>query len=566
MGKRIVVIGGVACGMKTAARAKRLDPSCEITVLERDSHISYGACGLPFYLEGEFSDIDALVKTPVGVPRDVAFFRAVKGVDVRIRTEAVRIDRTKKVVQARDLDKGTVEEIPYDRLVIATGSRPVRPPIQGIDLPGVNTLKTLHDGEAIKSAMAAAAIKKAVVVGAGLIGMECVEPLLANGFEIHVVEKLPFALPALLDEEIGAPIMKHLAAKGVRLHFGDGVVRFEDDGAGRVGKVVTEKAVIDAGLVILAIGFRPETEIAREAGLDIGQFGIRVDARMRTSDPDIFAGGDCVESRFTVTGRPIYAPMGSTANKHGRVIGENLTGRMSTFPGVCGTAVCRILGMNVARTGLTERDAVKEGLNVVTAIAPGPDKPHYMKDARPIILKLVAEAYSGRLLGAQIVGPGEVLSRIDTVAALISMGGTIQNLADVDMAYAPPFSPALDNIIVAAHILQNKLDGGAPAYSPKELKAKLDAREDFVLLDVRTPKEIEEMKLPYENVVHIPLGKLRERAAELPGGKEVVPFCKISLRGYEAQRILVEKGLQPEKVKFLDGGIVAWPYEKTVKG
>jgi len=566
MGKKIVVIGGVACGMKAACRAKRIDPSLEILVLERDSDISYGACGLPFYLEGEIQDIRDLTKTPVGVIRDVNFFRAAKGVEVKIRTEGVRIDRKAKTVLARDLESGKEEEIPYDKLVIATGSRPVRPPIPGIDLAGIHCLKTLHDGEAIKKAMAQAPRKKAVIVGAGLIGMECIEPLLQDGFEVHVVEKLPFVLPALLDAEMAAPIMGHLRTKGVHLHCGTGVTRFEGDETGHVARVMTDGPELEAGLVILAIGFRPNADIARDAGLELGPFGgIKVDAHLRTSDPDIYAGGDCIESRFLVTGRPLYAPMGSTANKHGRIIGENLAGWQSTFPGISGTAVCRVLGMNIARTGLTERDAKKEGLEVTTSIAPGPDKPHYMKDARPIILKLMAETHTGRILGAQIVGAGEGLSRIDTVASLITMGGTIDDLANVDMGYAPPFSPALDNVITAAHIIQNKRNRLAKAYSPGELKAKMEAKDEFILLDVRTPKEIEEMRLPYENVLAIPLGKLRERAGELPHDKEVVPFCKISLRGYEAARILLEKGLDPEKVTFLDGGIVAWPYEKEVK-
>lgn len=566
MGKKVVVIGGVACGMKAACRAKRLDPSLEITVLERDSNISYGACGLPFYLEGEVPDIKDLTATPVGVQRDVNFFRAVKGVDVKVKTEVQEIDRSKKQIKVKELETGKDEFIPYDKLVIATGSSPIRPPIPGVDLEGIYCLKTLQDGEAIKKAVEASSSRKAVVIGAGLIGIECIEVLLKKGFEVHMVEKLPHVLPALLDEEMSVPLMNHLKAKGVRLHLGDEVKAFEGNSSKRVERVVTEKTSIESDLVIMAIGFRPNIELAKQAGLDVGRFGIMVDSRLRTSDPNIYAGGDCVESFNLVTSSPFYAPMGSTANKHGRVIGDNLAGRNSTFSGVCGTAVCRVLGFNVSRTGLTERDAKNQGIQVVTSLSPGPDRPHYMKESKPIHLKLIAEAYSGKVLGCQILGPGEVLSKVDAVAAIIGMGGTIEDLADIDMAYAPPFSNALDNIIVAAYILKNKMDGLASTYSPSEVKAKLDSKEDFVLLDVRTPAELEAMKLPYENVVHIPLGKLRERAQELPKDKQIVPLCKISLRGYEAQRILLEKGMDSEKIRFLDGGIVAWPYEKVVKG
>jgi NADPH-dependent 2,4-dienoyl-CoA reductase/sulfur reductase-like enzyme/rhodanese-related sulfurtransferase len=564
MAKKILVIGGVACGPKAAARARRLDPEAEITIVEKGNEISYGACGLPFYLEGEIKDIKELTSTPVGVPRNVGFFKAVKGVDVKINTEAVAINRDKKTVTVKNLEGGTTEELPYDKLVISTGSAPVRPPIPGIDLEGIHCLKTMDDGSAIKAAMEGAQGRKAVIIGGGLIGLECVEPLMKAGFEVHIVEKLPFVLPALLDQEMAKPLMGHLKAKGVILHCGDGVEAFEEGGDGRIAKVKTEQTVIDADLVILAIGFRPVTDLAQAAGLEVGRMGIKVDAHMRTSDPDIYAGGDCVESWNIVAGAPMYAPMGSTANKHGRVIGNNLCGWNSTFSGVCGTGVCRIMGFNVARTGLTERDARAAGLDVITALTPGPDRPHYMAESKPIHMKLVAESYTGRLLGVQVLGPGEVLSRVDTMAALLKMRGTIDDLADTDMAYAPPFSPAIDNLITAAHVIQNKRDGVIESYTPAELKEKLERNEDMVLLDVRTPKELEMMSLPYKEVVHIPLGKVREKASELPKDKEIVCLCKISLRGYEAARMLLGAGFDRERIKMLDGGIVAWPYEKNV--
>ncbi len=562
MGRKIVVIGGVACGPKAACRAKRLDPSLEVVIVEKGEEISYGACGLPFYLEGEVPDVKDLTTTPVGVVRDVNFFKAVKGVDVLLNTEAISIDRKKKEVLVKNVKDGGEQTLSYDKLVLATGSSPVRPPIPGIDLEGIHCLKTLNDGVKLKKAMEEAPGKNAVIVGAGLIGMECLEPLLNAGFKVHVVEKLPFVLPALLDEEMAVPLMKHITSKGVTLHLNDGVSSFE--GNGRVQKVKTEKTEIDAELVLLAIGFRPNTTLAQDAGIETGPMGIRVDAHMRTSDPDIYAGGDCVESYNIVTGKPMYAPMGSTANKHGRIIGNNLAGWNSTFSGVCGTGVCNILGFNVARTGLTERDARKEGMEVLTSLCPAPDKPHYMKDSKLIHLKMVAEKYSGRLLGVQVLGPGEVLSRVDTAAAILKAGGTVDDCFETDMAYAPPFSPAMDNIIVAANVIQNKRDGLIRSYAPAEVKEKLDRGDDFIFLDVRTPKELEQMRLPYENVVHIPLGMVRKKASELPRDKEIICLCKISLRGYEAARILEAEGFDPEKIWLLDGGIVAWPYEKIV--
>ncbi len=565
MARKIVVIGGVACGPKAAARAKRLDPTAEITIIEKGNDVSYGACGLPFYLEGEVKDISELTATPVGIPRSPAFFKAVKGVDVKVKTEAVSINRDRKTVTVKYLDAGGVEELPYDKLVIATGSTPVRPPIPGIDLEGIHCLKTLEDGSTIKSAMEGAQGKKAVIIGGGLIGLECIEPLIKAGFEVHVVEKLPFVLPALLDQEMAAPLMGHLKSKGVILHCNDGVEAFEDDGNGRIARVRTEQTAIDADLVILAIGFRPVTDLAEAAGIETGRMGIKVDAHMRTSDPDIYAGGDCVQSWNIVTGAPMYAPMGSTANKHGRVIANNVCGWNSTFSGVCGTGVCRVMGFNIARTGLTERDARAAGFDVITALTPGPDRPHFMADSKPIHMKLVAEAYTGRLLGLQVLGPGEVLSRVDTMAALLKMDGTIDDLADTDMAYAPPFSPALDNLITASHVVQNKRDGLVRSYTPEELKKKLDDNEDIILLDVRTPPEVEQMSLPYDQVRYIPLGKVREKASELPKDKEIVCLCKISLRGYEAAKMLEGAGFDRNNIRVLDGGIVAWPYEKVVK-
>ncbi len=562
---KIVIIGGVACGPKAAARIKRLDPSAEVIIIEKGDTVSYGACGLPFYLADEFEDIIELTKTAVGVIRDINFFKAVKGVDVKINCEAVEIDRKAKKVKVKNIVSGEEEEISYDKLVIATGSSPVRPPIPGIDLKGIYVLKDLHDGETIKKAIKESKDKRAVIVGAGMIGMECIEPFLNAGFEVSIVEKLPFVLPTFLDEEISLLIMKHLASKGVKLFCGQGVKEFVEDAEGRVSKVVTEKTEIETSLVVLAIGFRPNIELAKKAGLKIGRFGIRVDSFLRTSDPDIYAGGDCVEAYNMVTGEKFYAPMGSTANKHGRVIADNIVGRNTRFEGVTGTGIVKILGLNVARTGITEAYAKQKGYDVITCINPGPDRPHFIKESKPIIIKLIAESYSGRILGMQAIGEGDVFSRVDTAAALIAKGSTIDDVMSVDMAYSPPYSPAMDNLIVAANIIQNKRDGLSRSYNPIELKKKLDAKEDFIILDVRTPQEVEQMRLPYENVVYIPLGKLRERADELPRDKEIVCTCKISLRGYEAVRILLGKGFDREKLAFLDGGVSAWPYEKIVK-
>ena len=561
MRNKIVVVGGVACGPKAAARVKRLNPEAEVILLEQGEKVSYGACGLPFYLEGLFKDLDELIKTPVGVPRTPAFFKAVKGVEVLTGVRAEEIDRERKLLIARRLATGERLKFPYDKLVLATGSLPVRPPLEGIDLPGIFTLKSLEDGQKIKVKLEDSSIRNVVVVGSGLIGLEVLEPLVKAGKKVTLVEMLGHPLPTLLDEDVAFPLRGVMKAQGIEALFGEGVARFE--GAEQVEKVVTDKGTeIPCQMVILAIGVRPNVALAQEAGLEVGRLGIKVDRHLRTSDPDIYAGGDCVESRCLISGQATYLPMGSLANKHGRVIGDNLAGYQSVFPGTVGTAICRFFSLNVARTGLTERRARELGFDAASTIVAGPDKPHYMPGHKPLICKLVYDQGTGRVLGAQIIGPGEVLPRINTVAALLQSHGTIEDLAHTELAYAPPFSPAIDILTTAAWASQNKLYRLVRTYKAHEVKAKFETGEDFILLDVRTPKEVEEVRLPYENVVYLPLGRLRAEAKEkLPRDKEIICFCKISLRGFEAARIL--HGLGFKKVAYLEGGLAAWPYEKV---
>jgi rhodanese-related sulfurtransferase len=280
------------------------------------------------------------------------------------------------------------------------------------------------------------------------------------------------------------------------------------------------------------------------------------------SDPSIYAGGDCAENTSLITGKPLFSPMGSTANKHGRVIADHICGIETPFRGVAGTAICKLFNLNIARTGLSEKQARAEGFDVVTVLNPSPDKPHFLKDAKLIIIKLVVESKTGRLLGAQIVGPGDVAKRMDVVVTTITAGRPVTDIAHLDLAYAPPFSPAMDNIITAANIAENKLKGIGLAYSPLEVKGKIDRGEDFVFLDVRSPQELEALRIEDPRIMNIPLGKLRASLDKLPKNKEIVPFCKISLRGYEAQRLLQGEGY--DNVKYMDGGLVCWPFEKKV--
>ena len=559
MSNRIVIIGGVATGPKAASRARRIDPNVEIIMIEKGSLLSYAGCGMPYFIAGDIHSSDELMRTPAGVVRNSTFFQNVKDVKSLTRTLVQSIDREKKEVTVVDLQSNETKTIPYDKLVIATGSTHFRPPMEGSELNRIYTLGHPDDAIAIQQCANLDDVKSVAVFGGGLIGMEVTEAFVRLGLEVTVVEMMDRLLPKLLDAETSTFLAKYLKSKGIKLRLSEKAIRLEGDENNNVRKVITDKGEIDADMIITAIGVRPNIELAINAGLKIGETGaIWVDEYMRTSDPDIYAGGDCVENTHLITGKKMYIPLGSTANKHGRVIGDNVTGGSEKFDGVLGTTVFKILDYTVGCTGLTERFAKELGYNVVTCIAPGPDMPHYYPGNAMVMTKLVVNKDNGKILGAQIIGPGEVDKRLDVVATTITYGGTVRELANLDLGYAPPFSNAIDIIAHAANIIRNKMDGLAKSITPMEVKAKIDADEDFILLDVRTPAELLKNKIDDPHVKHIPLGALRAKVAELPKDKEIIAFCGVSLRAYEAQRIL--DGLGFTDVKFMDGGLAAWTY------
>nr|MBP7324057.1 FAD-dependent oxidoreductase [Deltaproteobacteria bacterium] len=563
MAKKIVVVGGVATGAKTASRLRRLDPEAEITVLEQGQYLSYGACGLPYFISDLVKDHKTLMATPIGVVRDAPFFSAVKGFTALPGHRVDAIERERKVVTAVDTQTGAQREFPYDKLVLATGGKPVIPPLEGADLKNVLQLSTIEDGLAIKQLLDQKTIRNAVVVGAGLIGLEMVEALKVRGVQVTVVELLDWVLPALVDKELGLLVGAYLCGEGITVRTSEKVLRFEGDEHGAVARVITSKAEIPADLVLLSIGVRPNVELAQKAGLKIGTTGaIQVNEFLQTSDPNIYAGGDCVENVHRMSGKKVYTPMGSAANKHGRIIADHIMGDANAFPGVLGTAVCKVLGWNVGRTGLSEREAKTLGYDAESIICSGDDRSHFYPGVGRLIIKLVAEKEAGRLLGAQIVGPGDVAKRVEIMVSALTLGTTVRELASFDLAYAPPFSSAMDAIITAANVMQNKMKGLGKSISPLIVKERLDRGDDFVFLDVRSPQEYEAVRIDHPNVVLVPLGKLRQDAGKLPMDKEIIAFCAISLRGYEAQRILEGKGFS--NVKFMEGGIAAWPFEKVM--
>lgn len=555
---RIVIVGGVASGPKVAARARRLMPGAEITIIERGRFISYAGCGMPFYIASQVKDFNQLFTTPYGVIRDEQFFARVKGVRVLTRTEARFIDRQKKEVVVTNLETGESYALPYDKLVLATGSNPVIPPIPGLELKGVHRLN--HPEDALKIVEDLEGVSEAVVIGAGLIGVEAVDALRKRKVFVSVVEIKDQVLPGVLDPELAALLAARLEEQGVELHLGEKVLRLEGDEEGRVSRVVTDRGTLEAQLVIVAVGVRPNVELARAAGLEIGKTGaISVNEHLQTSDPDVYALGDCVENVHLISGDKVYIPLASTANRQGRVVGDNLAGIPSRFKGVLGTAVLKVLGFNIARTGLGEFQARERSYDVETVLNATRDRVHYYPGHDNLLIKLIVDRATRRLLGAQAMGGGEAVKRIDVAATVLYFGGTVDDLASVDLGYAPPFSTPIDAVQHTANTLRNKLSGLAKTITAPELKARMDAGEDLVLLDVRTPAQFNARHIEDERVMLIPLNELRQRIEEVPRDKEVIVLCAMGTRAWEAQRIL--EGAGYTNVKFLEGGLQAWPCE-----
>ena len=454
--QRIVVIGGVAAGLKAAAKARRRDAEAQITVLERGELVSYGACGLPYFIGGEVEQVRQLMSSPSGTLRTPEFFKKAKNLDVLTRLEAVAIDREEKIVHALNLETGAKEQFAYDKLVLATGSSPVKPAWPGVEKENIFHVWRPQDATAIRRGLEEQRYEKAVVIGAGLIGLEIAEALRMWDVDVTVVEMKNQLFPALLDEDMAQELEMRLAAKGLQFLKEERVEAFS--GEAQVKEVKTDKRTLPADLVILALGARPNIELARQAGLKLGASGaIAVNEYLQTSDEAIFAGGDCAENTHMISGEKMFLPMGSTANKHGRVIGENLCGADVKFGGVLGTAVVKLFELQVGRTGLNERQGTAAGFNCASVIVAGYDRPHYMKASRKMTLKLTADVATKKLLGLQAWGEGDVVKRVDVAAMALSLGATVEGLFDADLSYSPPFNSPIDILAVAANKLVAKL-------------------------------------------------------------------------------------------------------------
>lgn len=560
--KRIVVVGGSAAGPKAAARARRMDEEAEITIIQKDADLSMASCGYPYYVGGVFDDRNMLLSTPTGITRDPKFYINAKGIVAKTRTEAVQIDRQNKAVVCRNIVANVIETISYDKLVLATGSTPRYPRVPGVELSGITTLQSMQDADYLRRVRDERQIKKAVIVGGGLIGIETSEALELAGIEITIIELLPQLL-TFLDWELAKLVENHVKSRNANVITNNGLAAFLGEDGRLTGVKLENGTELPCELAVVAIGVNPNVRLAREAGIAIGETGgIAVDQYMQTSDPDIYAAGDCIEVTNLITGKKIHAPYGDLANLEGRVAGENAaTSNRATFPGTIQTGICKVFDCTAGSTGLSEKAARAAGFaDIETVINASPDKPGFMQ-GKMLVSKLVVEKPSGRILGAQCIGLGDVSKQIAQWAMAVKGSLTVDDMVNADLPYAPPFSLAIDHGIASAHIIQNKMRGFMQGISCAEVKEKIDNREKTFFLDVRGPDEYEEMRLGIGETL-IPLGMLRKRLNELPEDKDagIICYCKISLRGYEAARVLEANGWR--NVKVMEGGLMAWPFHR----
>ncbi|HHT29567.1 FAD-dependent oxidoreductase [Petrimonas mucosa] len=559
--KRIIVIGGSAAGPKAASKARRMDENAEITIFQKASDLSMASCGYPYYVGGFFDDRSQLLCSPAGVVRDAKFFWNAKKINTKVLTEVTRIDRKQKKVEFTDLTTGKTGRAAYDKLVIATGSNARKPPVPGVELEGITTLQSLSDADYLRKIKDEGVIKKAVVIGGGLIGIETLEALHLAGIHITLIELLPQML-TFLDKHMARLVEKYVQTK-VNVILQNGVASFLGENGVLKAVKLQDGTEIPCDLAVVAIGVTPNNKLAKEAGLAIGETGgILVDEYMQTTDPDIYAIGDCVEIPHLITHKPVHAPFGDLANLQGRVAGENLiSGNVVKFPGTIQTGICKLFDYGVGSTGLSEQNALKLGYtDIETVVNASLDKPGFM-NGNLLITKLIADKRSGKILGAQVIGAGDVSKQVAIWAMAIKGQFRVDDMVNADLPYAPPFSLAIDHSIATAHIMQNKLKGLFKDISAEQLKDKLKNKEPMLLLDVRNPNEFEEVRLGIGERL-IPLGQLRNRLGEMPEDKtrEIIAWCKISLRGYEAALILQANGYT--NVKVLEGGIAAWPWSR----
>lgn len=533
---KIIVIGAVAAGTSAAAKARRNNDQAEIVIYEKDRYISYSGCGLPYFIGDEIKDISELT------PRDPAFFKKKYNIDIKIAHEVLSVDTDAKEVKIKDLETGESFIDTYDKLVVATGASPFIPPIQGADADHVFTLRNPGDAMAIKSFVTQKKPVRAVIAGTGFIGLEVLENLTEQGVEVTLVELMDKLTPNL-DKDMALLLENSLREKGVGIIKGAGVKEVSDKKA-----VLTDETVVETDMVILATGVRPNVALAVQAGIELGETGaIKVDDRMRTNVEDVYACGDCVETYSVITGKPVYRPLGSTANKTGRIAGENLSGGNMCYMGNLSTGIFKVFDLAVASTGLSEREALEEGYDIEIIHNIKPDRPLYYH-GKNMTIKAIADRESKRLLGVQIIGDHGVDKRIDVFVTLITYKATVDELFHLDLAYAPPFSTTKDPVHYTGMILDNAINNNRPIMTSEALRG---SDEDIQIIDARSNKDYEK-KGCVDKAVNIPHAKLREEMARLDKNKKTVTYCNKGVTGNAAQNILLNNGFK--EVYNLSGG------------
>ena len=524
--KRILIVGGVAGGASCAARARRLSETAEIILFERGSFVSFANCGLPYYVGDVITDEKKLLVA------DAVLFRERFNIDVRLENEVIAIDPDLQQITVKNRKTDAIYQEAYDSLVLAPGATPLRPPLPGIDLPGIFTLRTIPDSRRIREWITAHQVKQVVIVGGGFIGLEMTENLLHRGITVTLIEAQS-QIMAPLDPEMVIPVQEKLRSEGVKLYLGDSVTHFQASDQGGI-KLFTQSGMTHtADLVILGIGVRPETSLAKTANLEIGdRGGIRVNEKLQTSDPHIWAVGDVIEVKDFVTGEWTVIPLAGPANRQGRIAADTIFGRESKFRGVQGTSVCGIFDFVIATTGANEKTLKRLGYDYDKVYLHPGHHVGYYPNAKPIALKLLFAKADGRILGAQAVGQEGVEKRIDVLALALQTQTTVFDLEEAELCYAPQFGAAKDPINMAGMIAANALRGDAPLVHWQQL----NELGDRLLLDVRNPGEFEAGYVP--GAINIPLPKLREHLSELDPKREIWVYCQVGQRGYYATRLL----------------------------
>ncbi len=539
---KLLVIGGVAAGASAAARARRLDERAEIVVLERGRHVSFANCGLPYHIGGAISDREALLlQTPSSL-------RRMLNLDVRVGHEALSINRAERTVTVREADTGRVYTEAYDRLVLCTGARPVRPPLPGADHPRLFVLRHVDDMDRIKAVVDGGA-KRAVVIGGGYVGVELAEAFRVRGLEVDLVEMADQVMTPL-DREMARDLEAHMRWHGVRLHLGAAAAAFEDEG-GRIGVALAGGARLTADLAVLSAGVQPDTALARAAGLDLGaRGGIRVDAHMRTSDPHVYAAGDAVEVADAVTGEPSQMPLAGPANRQGRIAADHIFGRPSAYAGTQGTAIVKVFDMTGGCTGASEKTLARLGRPYRKVYLHPSGHAGYYPGTAPMHLKLLFAPDAGRVLGAQAVGYDGVDKRLDVLAVAIRAGLTVYDLQDLELAYAPPYGSAKDPVNMAGFVAANLLRGDVELWYPEDYP---DRTAGGTLLDVRSPPEFARWHIP--GALNLPVDRLRAALERLDRVRPLFLYCAVGFRSYLAYRILKQHGFQ---AATLSGGTMTF--------